>query len=724
MNVAETELESEGPCRSGSLHDLDTTSASLHLSDSLVIIPLEEPVQPDNIFIYEESNVTNLQVDGTNDDSATLPEADLNEVDLNANRTENQAPAAPAKRKRQNAPNVKTPPKKRPNNPSKTKATQAKIAYNSGIAHTSLRGKEVKERSMKPGCSAKCRKKCQTLISVERRQCLFNTYYASGSKNSQWHIIGKLVHPNPIKQRKVVSDSPLRKISYAYHLSDENGQLISVCQTMFTATFDISMAIVRTAMMKNSPDKRGKHIENRRRTSPMLIQGVKDHIKSFPLIESHYCREGSRKRYLQANLNVTKMYRMYVPGRTQDTASLRQYRDIFNTCFNIGFYKPKKDQCATCMKWNRLSIEEQPNHPDLMKEYKEHLASKEVVLDIRKKSKSFSRSDENKDGKHKVICFDLQKVFFCPQSEVGDFFYMRKIACYDFTIFDCTLKKAYCYVWDQSIAGRGAVEMSSCVYEYLTREASNGVQEVEIFSDNCSAQNKNKILCTMYSVVSKKLKMNITHRYMEKGHTQMECDSVHACIERKIRKIDGIFTPSMWYGYIQTARIKKPFYTVVRMKQEDFVSFRVLADNNFSWDRVPLSKVRELEFKHLSPGKVVYKRNFSDQGTVQTVFIKKAGRPFNFSTYKPKREYSAPIGLKPKLIKDLKKCLSKGLIPNDALDFYRKVTALDQLQEEGEEEDDVPQEVAQDEGVLENILESDEGKDNGRVWCHISRNMI
>lgn len=157
------------------------------------------------------------------------------------------------------------------------------------------------------------------------------------------------------------------------------------------------------------------------------------------------------------------------------------------------------------------------NNIDLAREYNEHVQAKILVREIRKDIKTLSRSEENKEKMIKVICFDLLKVFFCPKSVVGEFFYKRKISCYNFTIFDCTLKNAFCYVWDTTVGGRGAAEISSCVLKYIKEEAASGVKELHIFSDSCWSQNKNQILFTMYSVASQKYGIKIFHRYLQKN---------------------------------------------------------------------------------------------------------------------------------------------------------------------------------------------------------------
>lgn len=213
-----------------------------------------------------------------------------------------------------------------------------------------------------------------------------------------------------------------------------------------------------------------------------------------------------------------------------NTATLRQYRDIFNGSFNLSFHKPKKDLCSFCVEYDGLS-EEQKNHPDKKKAYDTHISDKERVRQLKIDDKDASREE---GSNVKVVTFDLQKVFFCPRSDVGECFYKRKLSCYDFTIFDCTKKIAHCYVWDQTIGGRKSGEFASALLNFMEYEViNNGVKEFDFYSDSCSSQNKNQFLFAMYYIASMKFDIKIRHRYLIKGHTQMECDSVHGRIEKK-----------------------------------------------------------------------------------------------------------------------------------------------------------------------------------------------
>ena len=69
---------------------------------------------------------------------------------------------------------------------------------------------------------------------------------------------------------------------------------------------------------------------------------AEEHINSFPVIESHYCRDDSMKLYLDSSLNLSKMYRMFLDFCTQKgLASVKKsiYEKIFNENFNLSFFK-------------------------------------------------------------------------------------------------------------------------------------------------------------------------------------------------------------------------------------------------------------------------------------------------------------------------------------------------------------------------------------------------
>ena len=65
--------------------------------------------------------------------------------------------------------------------------------------------------------------------------------------------------------------------------------------------------------------------------------------------------------------------------------------------------------------------------------------------------------------------------------------------------------------------------------------------------------------------------MQIVQKYLEKGHTQMEVDSVHSVIERKL-KTRSIYYPGNYIEVMQEARPAQP-YEVIENKHDFFYRF-------------------------------------------------------------------------------------------------------------------------------------------------------
>jgi hypothetical protein len=61
----------------------------------------------------------------------------------------------------------------------------------------------------------------------------------------------------------------------------------------------------------------------------------------------------------------------------------------------------------------------------------------------------------------------------------------------------------------------------------------------------------------------------IDQKYLEAGHTQMECDSMHAAIEYAKRKTN-VFIPSQWDTIIHMTR-RSNLYIVLPLKYWDFI---------------------------------------------------------------------------------------------------------------------------------------------------------
>lgn len=80
---------------------------------------------------------------------------------------------------------------------------------------------------------------------------------------------------------------------------------------------------------------------------------------------------------------------------------------------------------------------------------------------------------------------------------------------------------------------------------------------------------------------------SVTHKFLIKGHTQNEGDSVHSTIQRNIiraLKSSPIFVPDQYITLIKTAKKKGTPYTVKELTHESFFDLKSLAVGNYSTD--------------------------------------------------------------------------------------------------------------------------------------------
>lgn len=178
--------------------------------------------------------------------------------------------------------------------------------------------------------------------------------------------------------------------------------------------------------------------------------------------------------------------------------------------------------------------------------------------------KNLCRPEKEKDISEEnniVSCFDLQAVLITPRGEVcvSQFYYIRRLACYNFTIYNIKDRAGICYFWHEAIAKRGSNEIGSCLYQYIKSEQNEG-QHMILYCDNCGGQNKNKFVISIliYCVMTLGIK-SITLKFFTVGHSQNEGDSIHARIENennRILKGGPIYQPSQWVSVLKCAKKK------------------------------------------------------------------------------------------------------------------------------------------------------------------------
>ncbi|KAG0725379.1 Glyoxylate reductase/hydroxypyruvate reductase [Chionoecetes opilio] len=237
------------------------------------------------------------------------------------------------------------------------------------------------------------------------------------------------------------------------------------------------------------------------------------------------------------------------------------------------FRAPKMDTCTICdtlqMALSNATTEQEK--ADQQAKLDDHQREAKKAQDYMK------RLQDDNDPETRAVCIDLQQILPTPKLHTSAAYYRRKLWTYNFCIHNLKTKASTMFVWDETVAKRGSIEVASCLHKWMELESAKGdFGRLVVISDNCAGQNKNINLVLMYlrELHSKRL-FEVNHVYLVPGHSYMACDRAFGNIERKITNQGVIYTPDDYIDAIKNAVAAG--FPVIKMTQDDFFSFGTLS---------------------------------------------------------------------------------------------------------------------------------------------------
>lgn len=408
-----------------------------------------------------------------------------------------------------------------------------------------------------------------------------------------------------------------------------------VCQTFFLNTLSISKNRIyyhfkhicdpSTGVVNEI--RKGKHVKHA--TSNETMERIREHIKSFPVVDSHYCRASTSRQYLEEGLTISKMFRFFQQKFPEHSTSLSTFTGIFKKEFNLGFFVPKKDQCDRCVLFQK---NKQNNTLDekFKKSFEEHCREKINCKVEREKDRAIKSKDTI------VICFDLQSVFTLPKGLSSIYYYKRKLSVFNMTATVCSQNKkesniTYCAIWNELQSGRSGNDIASVVGNILQQIVKDfkNVKHFILWSDSCVPQNKNQIFSTalLQFMHNHKNILSITQKFSEPGHSQIqEVDAVHSAIDRhlKLREIHG---PLDLVQLLKTYKSPKVKLIVLQMSTEDFHVYSVKS-KKLDFQNVPFVRIKSLKNENNKLFTILYKTSLCQKEYMKINIKKKVGKGF------------------------------------------------------------------------------------------------
>ena len=484
-------------------------------------------------------------------------------------------------------------------------------ARNTGQPYTNSRGKTVKEKTAPVGIHlCQCRRKCGDKINDQDRRTIFETYYNLDCEAKRTYLFG---HMTPCEPKVLILAAEThRQLTFIYTVS-VNMTHIEVCKTAFCCLHQVSRGKLQTIIEQKksgatalSSSRAGKHATRPNRLSSQLRTDAIDHIKMFPVEQSHYSRNANPNRqYLSSTLTVPKMYEEYkiwCEKEEKIPLSLRGYRDIFLTEFNYGFGKPRSDTCETC---DNLETENLQAHKD------------EAAAAFREMKKDRQTASE-KSNTH-YFTFDLEKTLPLPKLSTSVAYYLRQLWFYNLGIHLISGDKTGVYFqhWLESQGGRGVNEVGSAIIVFLQKAGiKDGV--LHAWSDSCAGQNKNFFLVCLWQFLIKTQNFQeIHHKFPIPGHSFMDSDRDFGKVEQICQKTENVYS-SNDYAKILRSSQRKPTPVVTELK-DHFLDIKALPDllnlvnrqKNTDGDKVNFrDKVRWIKVSRF--GEYEYRTTFND----------------------------------------------------------------------------------------------------------------
>jgi hypothetical protein len=98
------------------------------------------------------------------------------------------------------------------------------------------------------------------------------------------------------------------------------------------------------------------------------------------------------------------------------------------------------------------------------------------------------------------------------------------------TVYNNATGHCHNYWWHEADGELEGSVFVSIIIKHLEKYYINEKKPIIIYSDGCGYQNRNVIMANALLHFSIKYQIIIEQKYLIKGYTQMQCDSVHSLV--------------------------------------------------------------------------------------------------------------------------------------------------------------------------------------------------
>lgn len=249
------------------------------------------------------------------------------------------------------------------------------------------------------------------------------------------------------------------------------------------------------------------------------------------------------------------------------------------------------------------------------------------------RKKRAARLTSRSCSQRQAICMDYQKNLHLPNVTTNDVYYRRQLIFMLFNIHVLSTSESLFFVYDETVAKKGATEVCSFLFYYIMFCLEGDVKHLEIFCDSACGQNKNwSVFRLIHYIVHHTGRLDsIKITFPVRGHSYLECDKNMALINQKKRAE----LPEDWIEELQTARKRPTSFNVVEV-DENLVRGWPEFLKPFYEEKCPFATrpIKEIAAEKAHPRFLKYRNTYS--GAWEAVVVNKPG------SVKPRYETGLP----------------------------------------------------------------------------------
>ncbi|CAG5043443.1 unnamed protein product [Parnassius apollo] len=340
---------------------------------------------------------------------------------------------------------------------------------------------------------------------------------------------------------------------FKYFLSlKDNAKRVHICKQMFMKTLCIGQRQLRDWVVPSKDVAESFTISQNgndcnARTQNNASDSIREFFNSLPKVESYYCRSSSSKLYSEPIWNSV-------------------YGDMYAEYKKFCSNNNKRRYCVAMFERKYRKLNSYKNGNINEDEYRSHLKKKETARQNKDNDKNNTEDDVL------VYTMDVQAVLLCPRIQASAVYYKTKLKVHNYTHYNLKTKAVICYLWHEGSGGLDSDVFTSIMMKHLKAELEKApnTKKIILWNDGCGYQNRSLNLSNALIELSVEKNIIIEQKYLEVGHTQMEVDSIHSSIERKLPPHREIFIPGDYINIIKSARSKPEPYKVVCLSYSDF----------------------------------------------------------------------------------------------------------------------------------------------------------